>query len=764
MRKKKKMKTELLAPAGNKEAFISAIHHGASAIYIGGLQYGARSQAQNFTTEEIKEMINYAHLYNVKVYVTVNTLIKDSEFDDAVNFVKELYINNVDAIIVQDIGLATYLLKVFPDITLHASTQMNIHSIEQAQFIKSLGFKRIILARECSIEVIKQIKENIDIEVEVFVHGALCMSYSGNCLMSSIIGKRSGNRGKCAQPCRLLYSLNESKPSYLLSPKDLMTLDNLYELLQLNIDSLKIEGRMKRAEYVGLVTEIYSKAIESYYDNRQYDKEAAVKELKEMFNREFTKGYMFKVKNINFTNTKFSNHIGVKLGTVIKKERNYIFVKLEDKLEKNDSIRIVGKIDDAVTISEMYINNVLVKKASKGDIVKIRCHKELMVDSLVLKTTNYSLINRLQNYVEKKILIDGKVFVKENKLVLQVKYDKYLIEELSSVEVESSENDNFKNRLYEQINKTNSTIYKFKILDIDVKNIFLPISIVNELRRRALEKLSIERLKFANKRVEEYVNEPLRDNNENFEMAVKVNTMDQYEAVKGLFNGTVITENRNLYHIIQNDNKVIYLNPRIEVGKLISGGIQNYNLIGNNHLFIGNYFNVFNSYTLEFYHRLGINKVGLSVELSSDEIKQLINSYYKRNNAAPNTFIMVYGRYELMLMKHCLINKQLKLDYLGCNKCSEKQYYLEDRLGFKFPLVRTEGCVLKLLNSKIVNLINNLDEIKSNGVNGIILDFTIESKEQTHNIIEAYIRKLHGEDVKLNINDVTYGHFNEGVL
>ena len=186
---REKIMTEILSPAGNKEAFLSAIHHGANAIYLGGLQFGARSQAQNFTTEEIIKLIEYAHLYDVKVYVTVNTLIKEKEFGEVLDFVEELYLNNVDAIIIQDIGLATYLLNVYPDIVLHASTQMNIHSVEQAKFLKQLGFKRIVLGRECSIETVKKIKENVDIEIEVFVHGALCMSYSGNCLMSSFIGK-----------------------------------------------------------------------------------------------------------------------------------------------------------------------------------------------------------------------------------------------------------------------------------------------------------------------------------------------------------------------------------------------------------------------------------------------------------------------------------------------------------------------------------------------------------------------------------------------
>ena len=759
------MRTEILSPAGNKESFISAIHHGCDAIYIGGLKFGARAQAQNFTIDEIIELINYAHLYEVKVYVTVNTLIKDEEFLEAVSFVKQLYINNVDAIIVQDIGLASYLLKVFPDIVLHASTQMNIHSFDQALFLKNLGFKRIVLARECKYELIKKIKQEIDIELEVFVHGALCMSYSGNCLMSSVIGKRSGNRGKCAQPCRLLYSLNDSnKPSYLLSPKDLMTLNDLDKLLDLNIDSLKIEGRMKRKEYVGLVTQIYKEKVNSYYNKQSFDLEKNIKDLKEIFNRQFTKGYIFNESNKQFTNTKYSNHIGVKLGVVNKVENNYIFIKLEEQLNNGDSIRIVGRIEDAVTISEMYIKNVLVKSANIGDVVKIRCHKKVEVNSLILKTTNIKLLDSVNKYEEKKIYIDGSVFVSNKKLVLKLIYKDLEILEHSTREIEYSENNNFKIRLYEQINKTNSTIYKFNKLDIDVDNIFVPISVVNELRRNAICKLNNKRLEFKKKRIVEINNSLLKDYNNEFSLFVKVNNINQYKIARNIFDGIIITEDKDIYLNNQNDSNLAYINPRIEVNKVIEGGVQNYNLLRENNSFTGVYLNVFNSYSLGFYHNLGIDLVGLSIELSSKEIGKLIKEYKIRYNSNPNTYILGYGRYELMIMKHCLINKSLNLDNLGCNKCLEKQYYLKDRLGFKFPLIKARGCNVKLLNSKVLNLINNIDEIKSLGVNKVLLDFTIEDEYEVEKVLSSFIKKVNGEDVKLEINDVTYGHFNEGVL
>lgn len=754
------MKTELLSPAGNLESLKSAIHYGADAVYIGGVLYSARSQATNFDDQQIIEAIEYAHLYNVKVYVTVNTLIKESEFQEALDFIEMLYLNNVDAIIVQDIGLASVTVQKFPQLALHASTQMNIHSVNQAKFLKSVGFKRVILGRECSIETIKQIKEQVDIEVEVFVHGALCMCYSGNCYMSSIIGKRSGNRGKCAQPCRLLYSLENEKPSYLLSPKDLMTLDNLEQLLNLNIDSLKIEGRMKRPEYVGLITEIYTKAINSYYNKTAVDKDIMIKEMKEMFNREFTKGYMFHENNQSFTNTKYSNHIGIKVGEVLKTDRNYIIFKTIEPLDNNDSIRIVGKVNDAVTISEMYVNGCLMKKVKTGDIVKIRCHKELVKGALIFKTTTNSLMERLSNYEEKKLHINGKVYVLNDKLHLQINYQGKIIDEESLLCVEKAVNDN-KNRIIEQLMKTNNTPYIFDNIEYEASNIFLPISAINDLRRRSLDSLTKERLGYDKKIVNEYIVKPLKQMENAKQLFIQVNNEEQYEAARSIFDGYIFTENAS---IKKDDNKLIYINPRINTNNNYKGGIQNYNFIGNNHLFNTIYLPVFNSYSMTFLLEHGIQLIGMSLELSSKELKETITAFYNRYGFYPNTYLMVYGRYELMIMKHCLINKFMKCQTMNCKKCLEKQYFLTDRLGFKFPLIRTNDCHLKLLNSKILNLINNVDEINDDGINNILISFTIENKEEVLQVTEAYIKKMQKQKTTLNICDVTYGHFNEGVF
>lgn len=257
-------KFELLAPAGTYDAFIAATENGADAVYLGGKLFNARANASNFDNDELKKIVEYAHLRNVKIYVTMNTLLTNNELNEALDFAYDLYNMGIDAVIVQDLGLAKVLHERIPLLHLHASTQMTIYNLAGVKRLEALGFTRVVLARELSLDEIKYICDNTNLEIEVFVHGALCISYSGQCLMSSMIGDRSGNRGKCAQPCRLPYTLLKNgtplKSGYLLSPKDLCTIDYFSKLP--NITSLKIEGRMKSPEYVATVVSAYRKAID----------------------------------------------------------------------------------------------------------------------------------------------------------------------------------------------------------------------------------------------------------------------------------------------------------------------------------------------------------------------------------------------------------------------------------------------------------------------------------------------------------------------
>ena len=334
------MKYELLAPAGDMECLKWAIEGGCDAIYLGGNHFGARAYSKNFSDEELVEAIKYAHRYGVKVYLTCNTLIYDEEVEEFLKFVRFAHQNGIDAVLIQDLGMYDLVHQKFPDLEIHASTQMHIHNLEGALVAKKLGFKRIVLARETDIDTIKEIKEKTGLDVEVFVHGSLCVSYSGQCLFSSLVGGRSGNRGACAGSCRLPYDivdknnevLNDTK-KYPLSMKDLCAIASIGKLMDIGVDSFKIEGRMKSKEYVYLVTKLYRKAIDSYLDNKKVTIDYEILDkLKKVFNREYTLGFLNNVNNNDVINGKQPNNVGVKIGKVVKLTKTNALIKLEDEL------------------------------------------------------------------------------------------------------------------------------------------------------------------------------------------------------------------------------------------------------------------------------------------------------------------------------------------------------------------------------------------------------------------------------------------------
>ena len=420
-------KPELLSPAGNMECLKAAIEGGCDAVYLGGLHFGARAYSPNFSDEEIIEAINYAHLYGVKIYVTVNTMITEELVKPFIKYIDFLHKNNVDAIIIQDIGMIDYLRKTYPNLEIHVSTQAHIHNLEGVKFIESLGLKRVVLARETNIELIKKIKEQTNIELEVFVHGALCISYSGECLMSSLIGGRSGNKGTCAQSCRMKYAFTHegkkiNKDDYLLSTKDLNTLNNIDKLIDIGVDSLKIEGRMKSKEYVYLVTKLYRKAIDSYINNNKIEiKEEDIINLKKIFNRNYTKGFLFNEDNNNFVNQFRPNHIGVEIGRVISSKNGFVKIRLTDNISLKDGIRILDDEDYGTTIYKMKKNNNYVEEAYSGDIIEIKIDKKVNIDSIVLKTTDYKLVELLDKEIEsksRKIKINGTIKCKLNEPII----------------------------------------------------------------------------------------------------------------------------------------------------------------------------------------------------------------------------------------------------------------------------------------------------------------------------------------------------------
>lgn len=648
------MKPELLAPAGNFECLKAAINAGCDAVYLGGKLFGARNYAGNFDKDEIVEAINYAHLYGVKVYVTVNTLIYDDEVDEFIDFVDYIHQNNVDAIIIQDLGMLDLVRKMFPKLEIHASTQMHIHNLEGVKFAEEMGIKRVVLARETSIDLIREIKNNSNIDLEIFIHGALCMCYSGQCLMSKFLTGRSGNRGTCSQPCRMkydLYSNNKkmNKYQYLLSTKDLNTIERIGELIELGVSSLKIEGRMKRPEYVYLITSLYRKAIDNYI---KYKKTLVtdddINNMKKIFNREFTKGFLFNEDNDNFTNEFRPNHLGIQIGEVIEVGKK-IKIKLLDELNQGDGIRIIGKNDDGGIINKLYVNNKLVNSSQKG-IVEIDNIFKANVGSKVLKTSDKKQLEEINNLInkQKKILINAEIecFLNEPlKLILNDginNVEVYGEKVEKSLKINTTEED-----IKKQISRFGNTAYELN--DIKIKkddNIFIKNSDLNELRRHASTLLDKKRM--YNTEYErgiyhidliEYIEEP----------GIAYETNKYIETAKYIY-----TTNKNL-----KAENVIYKLPRV-IEKNIPEGNYLCSEIGSIYLnksYSDFSLNVTNSYTVAFLNSIGVKRVTLSYELNLEQIKNLVLNYIKRYNQKPNLEMIVSSYPELMVTKYNILKK-----------------------------------------------------------------------------------------------------------
>lgn len=706
-------KVELLAPAGNMDSLKAAVMAGCDAVYLGGVLFGARAFAGNFTNEEIVDAINYAHLYGVKVYVTINTIIYDSEVERFLDYVRFLHKNNVDAVIIQDIGMFDLLRKKFPNLELHASTQMNIHNYDGALLAKKLGFKRVVMARETPIDVIKKIKEEIDIEIEVFIHGALCVSYSGECLLSALVGKRSGNRGTCAQICRKKYDFYDDDKNklntnnYLLSTKDLCTLKYIDKLIEIGVDSLKIEGRMKRSPYVYLVTKTYRKVIDNYYNTGKLKiDENDIIELKKMFNRNFTKGFMLNEDNNNFTYDKRPNNIGIEVGQVISKVKNDLKIKLTYDVSVHDGLRILDdKEDKGLVINKMFINNKSVLEAKKGDVITLKYDKYVEKNSKVLLTSSKkqleSIFEAIKNQ-ERFIYIDLNFTAKENENLKLTITDglNTVTEVLDKTPMRAINKETSFDVIKKQLSKLGNTVYKARSITLNLDdNLFINIKDINEIRRRAISKLNEKRL-YKIDFVEKDYTIGVPDFPSIKQTAVLVNK--ENESLKDKYD-LIYTEDEKT----KDEDSIIVLpriineHPFIENTVMIGdfGGLLKYDNFQTNFSF-----NVVNSYSVAFLHSLGAKLVTLSYELSLSQIKNMIEIYKKRYNKNPNTSLIINSYPECFVSKFNL-NK----------KYNVKSGYLKDSYG-NFLRVKTKGDIMVVYHFKKVNLYD-IKEVFETGVN-----------------------------------------------
>jgi len=503
-------KMELLAPAGDFEALKAAVENGADAVYLGGKLFNARASAANFTTEELKKAIAYAHERLVKIYVTVNILVADQEFPLLADYLYELYTMGVDAVIVQDIGVACFIREVLPEIELHASTQMtqtNSYGIRQ---LEKMGFSRVVLARETIQAEMAKIIQATNMEIEVFGHGALCISYSGQCLMSSYIGARSGNRGRCAQPCRMAYQLVDSKGNdllggqklgeHLLSPRDLNLSEELVELQKTGVSSLKIEGRMKRPEYVATVVRIYRKALDDLaLKNRQGLTDQDRYELTQIFNRDFTTGYFHGYQGAEMMSFARPNNRGAKAGRILEVRPNRLTLKLESGLNIGDGLEIwTSRGREGITIGKIFDGaGRSVAKAAGGETVSIEFTGSARAGDRVFKTHDQELMEKARLSFQEgkeqrkrplKMRLSGST---GSKLRLEAwENSKYVVVE-SSAEAQEAVNRPLEHEyLAKQLGRLGNTPFYLEDLELDLKGkLIVPVSEINDLRRQIVEKL-----------------------------------------------------------------------------------------------------------------------------------------------------------------------------------------------------------------------------------------------------------------------------------
>ena len=779
------MKKELLSPAGDFETLKQAIHNGCDAVYLGGKRFGARKFASNF--DDLELAINYAKIRGVKTNLTLNTLIKNDEFEDAYNLAKKAYELGIDAIIVQDLGLATRLIKDFPDLPIHASTQMSIHNLQGTLKLQNLGFKRVVLARELCANEIEYICQNPNVEIECFIHGALCISYSGQCLFSSLVGGRSGNRGKCAQPCRLPYELvqngNETiDKGFLLSTKDLCGLDYIPFLINAGVTSFKIEGRMKTPEYVATVTRIYRKYIDLALSGNPYViDEKDKKDLLQVFNRGLSSnGHLDKEPNKNLIYPIKPNNMGLPLGIIQKynKTKGHITLKLQEELCVGDCIS-TQKENGSYNVSELMVKNKNIKIGNIGNLVTIgRMKGNISVGDKVYKISSKVLKDNALNSFKtenRKIPLNIKLFIQNNKNISAVvnscyKYDLYKnlnFEYTFNIIPNTSINKPLdKDTIIKQFSKTNNSIYEFKKIEIILDdNLFLPISSLNDLRRTILENIEKQTLDKI-KRTSNCCYTPIVSNasnlKNNYKISLLLNDLNleyDYSKLNGVHNLYIPLKffvNKNYENILKVLNKkfstYIYLptiiranyrnlfydnivntTKKYNIKGIVLSNISNFMLISDlyksnkNLELIANYtFNIYNNETINKLNDLQISKYTVSPELDKLSILNLYGN--------PQKELIVYGKIPLMNMNYCLLGKSNKC-YPNCNSlCTNKnRYFLKDRLGLHFDIVPDNiQTVTTIYNCKTLSICPtdfNLDCAR--------IDILYENIDEINNIINT---------------------------
>lgn len=722
------LKHELLVPAGNMECLKQAIFSGADAVYLGCKKYGARKFANNFTNEEIIDAIKFCHLYGVKIYATMNTLIKDTEVNDFLKQVEFLHTNGIDAVLIQDFGMLCLIREKYPNLEVHASTQANNSSEETARLFYNLGVKRVVFSREMSLEEIDSI--NVPIEKEVFVHGALCICYSGRCLMSSQIGNRSGNLGECAGSCRLPYSLKYQEKvlkrnKYLLSTKELNTSPYFKKLLESSILCFKIEGRMKSPEYVGFITRFYRMLIDNY---EKTNIEKLNKQLKTIFNRGFTKGHLFNCNEKELMNNNSPNHIGLQIGKTLKITDKKIKIKLEEPINQHDGIRFLNS-NKGLIVNYLYDKTEKLT-SSASDICYIDNKIGLTKEDIVCKTSDYKLIQELKTMPNKKIPVQITVeaFVGKE-LLIEISDNENQIKVYGNIVEKALTDPISKERIKNQVLKGITPFECKKLTLKSDENIFISIKELNETRRQAIKQLIKKRQeKKQNVEIKEIAFEKLEIPSEKPCLNALVTTEEQLLTCYKNNVKKIYTQEKSLYQKYSKYSNVYYKSPScsINLDEVYSSSlISDYFTFSKYENLSGYYgLNVYNIYTAYYLYKLGLKCITISVELNQEEIEQFIKNYQKQFNSIPNLQILCYGRVENMIIKG---------NILDIKKC-DHNYSIIDIKNRVFP-VYYDGKLTHILNYQPrEELVPS--EIKEKIQ--ICLDFYKETVDEVLEIIKKY--------------------------
>ena len=847
---------ELLAPAGSREALAAAVESGANAVYLAGNMFGARAYADNFDEDGLREAINFAHMRNVHVHVTVNTIVDDNELSGLRQYLRFLYEAGADAVLVQDLGAARIVREVVPELPMHASTQMTVHNLDGVRALEALGFTRVVLSREVTLEAIRHICREAKAEIEVFVHGALCVCYSGQCLMSSMIGGRSGNRGRCAQPCRLPYTLVDEEDSdllsgsagqYLLSPRDLKTIDLLPELLAAGVTSLKIEGRMKRPEYVATAVGCYRRAVDSWLKGDFRISSEDNQALAQIFNRDFTTAYLEKKQGRNMMSDKRPNNRGLMLGRVLGYDSasGMVSMKVNTELSIGDQIDFWVKVGGRVTAT---IQKLYLVKEQKGNTDKNTRGKKQSAGKARQNKKQHTALN-LQNLVPIQqaaagtvvaFAIEGKVFagdrafkVLDSKLMEAAKalyasgapVRRYNIkahvraavgeplviqleDEAGHIAVAATEfvgeiamkRPLSREVIEKQLNRLGSSIFQLQELTAElVGEVMVPVSEINEARRRAVENLENQRMADFHQHAGAFSRQAAKNirqgiANIKHDAAARLIKMQAREIAEPSLKGgyiTVVADNlprvkaalengakrivfggesyshenitldmcrqaAELAHeygaaIVLNTSRIIRDGELDKFHKWLEA-VDKYPVDAISVHNIGTWQAArqltslpieadyslisYNVEALRHLQELGVSRAVLSPELNMAQIEKL-------GKESPLPLECIVDAYlELMVSEYCCTGSFL--GGLDTGRCSapctamKKKFYLKDRKNIRFPLVMDQYCHMHILNANRLSMLPHAMKFRSMGIAGLRIDGRYLEAKRLGELVRSY--------------------------